>query len=170
MRPLNTKVISQHYCFVHNGSYFLTTLSVLASGKIECWGSMTETEFLEKVQSGWITIDVPDGTEVRIGDQGFVFKQANTLNPDGSTMFMHKWISKESFVADVLDSVQVAQGHESAASICYQAYEIYCTFKTDKSKETLRLAYFNVPEHSRRFILGDQDLKDGPIRSILGIK
>lgn len=161
--------IFETHCFVNNGNYFLTTLKVFKGGGIECWGCMDKTEFLEKVSSGWITVDVPDGTEVRVGDQGFVFTQAKTLRQDGSLMFDHKWISQESLVKDVLDAVHVGMGNKSVSEICFDAYYRYTLDPSKTNLEELRKAYLNVPAHNRCYILGDQDLKDFPIRDVLGI-
>jgi len=163
------RCIFETYCFIHNGNYYLTTLKVFEGGGIECWGSMDKAQFLEKTSSGWITIDVPDSTEVRIGDQGFVFTQAKTLRPDGSLIFAHKWITQEDFVKDVLDAVYVGMGNKSASEICFDAYYRYTADPSESNLEELRKAYLDVPEHNRRYVLGDQDLKDFPIRDVLGI-
>lgn len=156
-------------CFIHNGGYNLITLKVYEGGGLEYWGSKTKTDFLKDMESGWLTVDVPDGVEVRVGNQGFVFSQAKTLNSDGSTSFVHKWITKESFIQDVLDSVHVGKGNRSASEICYQAYKEYLKIGSTTAKNALREAYLDVPEHNRTYILGDQDNKDFAIRNILGI-
>jgi hypothetical protein len=162
------KQIFETYCFVHNGDYHLTTLKVFEGGIIDCWGRMEKIEFLEKVKSGFITIDVPEGTAVRIGEQEFNFHQTTTTITDGTTM-VHKWINTEEFVKDVLDSYHVSLGHPSVAALCRLAYDEYILKPSPEAKEKLRHAYLDVPAHERRFLLGDQDNKDFPIRAILGI-
>jgi len=161
--------IFETYCFIHNTNYYLTTLKVFEGGGIECWGPMDKAEFLAKTSSGWITIDVPDGTEVRIGDQGFVFTQAKTLRKDGGLMFAHKWITQADFVKAVLDAVHVGLGNKSASEICFDAYHSYILDPSKSNLEELRKAYLEVPAHNRCYILGDQDLKDFPIRDVLGL-
>jgi hypothetical protein len=162
------KLVREIYCFVHNGNYYLTTLKVFSDGMVDCWGRMDKQEFLAKIKSGWITIDVPDGTEVRIDDQGFIFNQAKTLRKDGSLMFAHKWITNDEFVKEVLDAIHRANGNKGASELCYEAYQRYDASPTRENLEALRRAYEEVPAHRRRYVLGDQDLKDGPIRSALG--
>lgn len=159
----------EEYCFVHNGNFYLATIKVWEGGIIECWGNMTKEKFLKNTATGWITVDIPDGTELRIGDQGLIVNQAKTLRQDGSVMFNHKWITQEDFEKDVLDAYHVSMGHPSASSVCWDAYGLYTIKPTEENKEKLRKAYLDIPSHKRRYVLGDQDIKDGPIRRILGI-
>lgn len=159
--------IFERDCFVNNGGYFSAKISVYEDGKIECWGIMDKDKFLKQTTSGWITVDIPDGEKLRICGQDFVVKQAETLNQDGSLMFKHKWISQAEFVREILDAVHTAKGNKSAAALCYEAYDNYLTNPTQENKEKLRVAYEDVPAHNRRFVLGDQDLKDFPILDIL---
>jgi hypothetical protein len=159
--------VFEKFCFVRNGNCYLAKISVYEGGRIECWGTMNREQFLEKANSGWITVDLPDGAELRIGDQEFVVKQAETLNQDGSLMFKHKWITQADFIKDVLDAEHTAKGNKSAAQLCCEAYDHYLQYPTPENKEKLRVAYEDVPKHNRRFVLGDQDLKDFPILDIL---
>jgi hypothetical protein len=163
------KKIFERDCFVHNGNYYATKISVYDNGNIECWGLMDKQEFLAKTKSGWITVDIPDGTGLRICDQDFVVNQEKTLNPDGSLMFIHKWITQESFIQDVLDAVHVAHGNKSASELCYEAYEGYLSNPSIVNRNKLEQVYLDVPSHNRQYILGNQDVKDFPIRNILGI-
>jgi hypothetical protein len=160
-------LIFEKYCFVHNGHYYLSTVKVYEGGGIECWGSMTKQEFIEKTNYGWITVDIPDGEELRIGDIGLIVSQAKTELP--TFRFDHKWITQESFVKDVLDAYYVSIGNKSVSELCFEAYKAYLAMPSKKNEERLRVAYNEVPEHNRHYVLGDQDLKDFPIRRILGI-
>lgn len=156
-------------CFIHNGSYFAARIQVYEGGVITYWGRHTKEEFLADLEKGWITVDIPDGEELRICNQDLVVIQGKTNYQDGRLMFVHKWITKESFKMEVLDAIDRSLGNESAASICYKAFEKYQAEPTDENLKRLRIAYGNVPQHKRLYILGDQDLKDGPIRGVLGI-
>lgn len=163
------KQIFESYCFIHNGSWFLATLKVFEGGGIEYWGRKSKEEFLKDSSSGWVTVDIPDGTELRIGEIGLIVNQAKTDLLLGCR-FDHKWISQESFVKSVLDAYHVSLGNKSASEVCFEAFEAYQKNPCVIAHAKLKDAYFDVPEHERRFILGDQDNKDFPIKHILGIK
>lgn len=163
------RCIDQQLCFVHNGSYFATTISVYENGRVYCWGWMDKQEFLDKAKSGWITAEILDGTELRYGDIGLIVNQAKTLCNDGSLMFEHRWIDQDNFIKSILDSIHIANGNPSSSEICFEALIAYQNNPNDENKETLRQAYLDVPKQKRCYILGDQDLKDFPIRKILGI-
>ena len=157
------KVIQERDCFVKNGSYFAARIKVFEDGTVDCWGRMDKSEFIEKAKSGWITVDIPDGESLRICNQDLVVKQEETLNPDGTLMFKHKWITQEEFIKDILDSIYVAQGNKTASELCQEAYEACLKMKSADNLRILVDRYLEVPKHNRCFILGDQDLKDFPI-------
>lgn len=163
-----TKIFERD-CFVHNGSYFAARISVYDNGSIECWGLMDKQEFLAKAKSGWITVDLPEVTVIRLCDQDLIVTTAKTLNKDGSLVFNHKWITQESFIQEVLDVVHRAKGNKGASEICFEAYFNYLKNPSQINEDILRIAYNDVPFQNRKYILGDQDLKDGPIRSVLGL-
>jgi hypothetical protein len=56
--------------FIHNGSYFLTTLDIYADGVAECWGLVRISELQAKVDRGWITTDAPTGGQISVHDLG----------------------------------------------------------------------------------------------------
>ena|ERR1035437_3121597 len=163
------RLFLDEYCFVHNGGWYLAKIRVFEGGIIDCWGAMNREKFLKETGTGWITVDIPDGEELRIGDQGFIVKQAETLKHDGSLMFKHRWINQEDFVKAVLDAEHTSRGNKSAGYLCVEAFDAYLANQTDENREKLRRAYFDVPSQKRRYLLGDQDLKDFPIRTALGI-
>lgn len=52
---------------------------------------------------------------------------------------------------------------ETVAEAFYQ----YCDWPSKKTFEKLKAMYEAVPSEVRRFVLGDQDLKDNPVRAAL---
>lgn len=50
---------------------------------------------------------------------------------------------------------------------CQKAWEEYDQNPTKQTRDALKEAYEGVPEKERRFILGDMDVKDIPIRMVL---
>lgn len=163
------RIVFERDCFVHNGSFYAARLKVWSDGVIDCWGHWDKAGFLEQVNKGWITVDIPEGiTKLRICNQDFDIKQSVTKKPDGNVMFEHKWITQEDFIKEVLDAVHVANGNESICKKCYNAYVKYKENPSDENKKTLRYCYNEVPKHKRIFVLGNQDLKDLPIKDILG--
>lgn len=50
---------------------------------------------------------------------------------------------------------------------CHDAYQLFQEDPTEETREKLREAHEAVPEHNRRFVLADMDVKDIPIRMII---
>lgn len=285
--------------FIHNGSYFLTTLDLYADGLVECWGVVPIASLHKKVESGWITTAPPIGGQISIHDLGSgtlsevkwerseadiipaveaLFQQ---LNPDGQNLFDlderrrklaaelniperqvghsrmrsnygiyrlgengeeiagaslpvfwsspdgliltecfiyadgklsigygtqlhsveemralfdteririsvgnnewinipglgrfkvrkgHWYIEKEELWKDILNGLNVLNGHPDIVERCFQAFLAYQEDATDENRERLRTAYEAVPKHHRLYTQRDQDAKDHTIRRIL---
>ena len=166
------KVIKSRDCFIHNGGYFAATIKVLEGGFVDYWGVKTREEFIKDVESGWVTVDIPDGETLRICNQDLVVRVEETRwqydRPDdnikiGDLMFRHKWVTKESFKMEILDAIDTAKGNKPASQLCYEAFINYENNPNAETQRKLKKAYEDVPEHNRIFILGDQDLKDKPL-------
>ena len=56
--------------FIHNGSFFLSTVDVSADGAIDCWGFVDRALFREKVANGWVDPRPPAGCDVSIHSLG----------------------------------------------------------------------------------------------------
>ena len=74
------------------------------------------------------------------------------------------WTKEEDFLKDVLDDIEVLRGEKGVVKIAIEAWETFIKEPSAPNKEILRVAYENVPEDKRRFLLGDIDAKDYPIR------
>jgi hypothetical protein len=145
-----------HHAFIHNGPYFLTEIKVYQDGMVDCWGLVDIEEFKQKVRQGWVVTSLPEGAEVSISFLAD-FKATN----------VETWIEEEEFVKEVLDDIEFLNGRPTADVRCQQAYEKFQQEPSEEARQALREAYEAMPEHNRRYVLGDMDVKDIPIRMII---
>ena len=145
--------------FICNGSYFLTTLRIFENGNVDCWGIVSFDEFVQKVEEGWVTVELPDADIYEIcidglGDivAGYEFQNYKT-NAD--------------LIAEVKDIIAELNGLPNSLQRCKMAWFSYQSCPIDEKRELLREAYEAVPRNNRMYILGDQDRKDYPIRAVL---
>lgn len=146
------------------GEYWFCSLDVFSDSKILIYGTgerlvVTPEEVAHLVETGVLVSRIPAGSTIRIEDLGEIT------------------ISKENYCVDVReklkeipDTIARLNDQPTLQMICYKAYEEYNKDPTAENKERLRVAYENVPAHKRIYVLADQDLKDGPICEILGIR
>lgn len=142
--------------FIHNGTYYLANIDVYRDGMIECWDWVNFEGFKEKVRSGWVVTQPPEGAEVGIFPLGS-FKITN-----GSFE-----VTSEELIKEVADVIDLLQGRPTASERCREAWANYRKFPSDTTKYTLRTAYDAIPRHYRDFVLQNQDTNDGPIRTVL---
>jgi hypothetical protein len=142
--------------FIHNGDYYLTHLSIFRDGMVDCWGLVSFEEFKEKVRSGWVVTRPPPDARVRVS-----FLAVFTAT-DASYR-----IDPEEFIREVADEIEGLNGRPTTSDRCQAAWAAHRESPSEATKEALRVAYEAVPEHLRRFVLGDQDVKDHPIRRVL---
>lgn len=144
------------FIYIHNLNYYLTELRIYADGKIDCWELVNYEEFVEKVINGWVVTELPKNTEVSVFQLGCFTATA-----------VRNWVKPEELVKEVADIIKELNGIPDTSKICQLAFEEYQKNPIEDNKERLRTAYESIPEHNRRYVLGDMDRKDGPIRSIL---
>jgi predicted NAD-dependent protein-ADP-ribosyltransferase YbiA (DUF1768 family) len=144
------------HVFIHNGDYFLTDLKIYADGLIDCWGLVTLEEFREKVRSGWVATTLPE-------------------NGQASAHHLARWefknpriINAEALIKEVVDTVADLQGSPSSSVQFNAALSSFLADRTEESRTALRAAYVEVPQHMRRYLLGDQDMADWPVRVLIG--
>jgi hypothetical protein len=142
--------------FIHNCQYHLTHISIYRDGMVDCWGLVTFEQFKQKVRSGWVVTQPPPNATVSVS---FL---ASFTAADASY-----WIKAEEFIREVADEIEELNGRLTSRDRCSKAWHAYNEIPSDATKEVLRLAYEAVPEHNRRFVLGDMDRKDYPIRRVL---
>lgn len=144
------------FLYIHNFNYFLTELKVYADGIIDCWYLVTLEEFKQKIAQGWVTTSLPEGEEVSIH-----------LLSDITTNQVVNSIKPEELIKEIEDTIQELNGKPTSSDRCQEAYERYLNAPTAEHKTQLRVAYYAMPEHMRVFVLGDMDVKDAPITSII---
>jgi hypothetical protein len=143
--------------FIHNGgTYFLTQIEVYPDGTIECWGHVTLEEFEQKVGSGWVVTSLPEYAEVHIHHLA-TFRAKDVIS----------FVQEGDLLKEVRDIIAQFQGYPSLSKRCLDAFFRYLDEPTQKNREQLQEAYTAIPLDLRMYILGDQDVKDKPIRTIL---
>lgn len=144
------------FLYIHNLGYSLTELKVYADGMIDCWGLITLEEFKQKIAKGWATTSLPEGAGVYIHLLG-----------DVTTSQVENFILPQELIKEIEDTIQELNGELTSSDRCQEAYKRYLNAPTAKHKTQLRVAYYAMPEHMRVFVLGDMDVKDAPITSII---
>jgi predicted NAD-dependent protein-ADP-ribosyltransferase YbiA (DUF1768 family) len=74
------------------------------------------------------------------------------------------WVSAEELLGEVADQIDQLNGRPDSTGRCLRILDGYLETRTETDRQQLRAAYLAVPEHLRRFVLGDMDAKDGPLR------
>ena len=74
-RIVRTKPVTKTYgkaipAFIHNGSYYLSTVDVFADGAINCWGFVDLALFRDKLAQGWVVPRARVGGTVSIHNLG----------------------------------------------------------------------------------------------------
>lgn len=71
-RISRTKVVDGFVtpAFIHNGSFFFVNLQVYADGLVNCWELLDLELFKDKLSSGWVKTQVPDGKQVHVHGLG----------------------------------------------------------------------------------------------------
>jgi hypothetical protein len=146
-----------HRAFIHNGgTYFLTEIKVYQDGMIDCWELVDVEGFKQKVEQGWVVTSLPEGAVVSI-----------TLLAQFAATKVLTGIKEVEFVKEIVDDIEFLNGRPTAAEKCLKAYEAFQAEPTKEARQRLRETYEAIPEHNRRFVLGDMDVKDIPIRMII---
>lgn len=148
---------SWRHIFIKNGgTYHLSALKVYADGMINCWGLVDFTTFQQKVASGWVATDLPQGA------QASAFELGNWC-------FDQPWsaLTPHLLIAEVADEIEHLAGRPTSEDRCIAALDRYLDEMSEDNLAALRDAYHAVPEHLRIFLLGDQDAKDWPLRVLI---
>ncbi|GER89807.1 hypothetical protein KDW_39690 [Dictyobacter vulcani] len=76
-------------------------------------------------------------------------------------------MTPEGLIAEVADEIEYLAGRPTLEERCLVALDRYVEVQDAEQLAALREAYLAVPEHQRRFLLHDQDVKDWPLLTIL---
>lgn len=147
---------SWRHVFIKNGTYFLSDLKVYADGMIDCWGLVDLATFRKKVASGWVATSFPQGARAS------AFHLLNWKFDEPEV-----WLTPEQLIAEVADEIERLAGRPTTNDKCLVALDSYLDEPTDEHLTALRNAYYAVPEHLRIYLLGDQDAKDFPLRTLI---
>lgn len=143
--------------FIHNGgTYFLTDLKIYADGLVDCWELMNLDEFRQKVASGWVAVEVPPGATI----------SAHHL-VHGTVAELRSAVTGDELIGEVTDEIDRLAGRPTSSERCRTALDAFLDAPDEERRAALRTAYFAIPAHQRRYVLGDMDAKDGPIRTLI---
>jgi hypothetical protein len=142
--------------FIKNGPHHLTNLKVYQDGMVDCWELVSFKRFQQRIEDGWVVTRLPEGAEV------FAF-------PLGSFVAtkVKNFVTEAELVKEVADAIDELNGRPTSMARCLEAYEAYQAAPGNDARERLRDAYEAMPAHNRRYVLGDMDSKDFPIRAIV---
>jgi hypothetical protein len=137
--------------------YRLSELTVFADGLITigCRDCDLET-FREEVRRGVVATAIPDGARVGHRDLG-------TWEMSGSDL-----ISEDDLIGAVEDFMAGMRGRPGSGCRLGDALEAYLADRSEQKRLALRTAYLAVPWHHRRYLLGDMDWKDWPLKVLAG--
>ncbi|MFG2511115.1 NADAR family protein [Streptomyces sp. NPDC048584] len=144
------------HAFIRNGDYHLTDLFIYADGLIDCWGLVTLEEFEEKLRSGWVATELPDGARA----SAFALAQWKFTEP-------RTWLTPEFLVAEIRDTIDQLNRRPDSTDRCLAAVDVFLADRTEENRETAREAYFAIPETQRHYALGDMDHKDWPLQVLV---
>jgi hypothetical protein len=144
------------FVYIKNLSYYLTEMKIYSDGMIDCWGLMNLDEFKQKLESGWVTLSIPEGATVDI----HMLSSLKISEADN-------YISDKEFLKEIQDIIADLNDEPTSLELCRSSYERYLNNQTAENKKKLRQAYYAMPEHMRHFVLGDMQAKDSPITTII---
>ncbi|MFJ6773931.1 hypothetical protein ACIQOV_23765 [Kitasatospora sp. NPDC091257] len=140
--------------FIRNGgNYFLTDLLIYADGLIDCWGLVTVEEFAEKLRSGWVATTFEDGARASAHHVA-AWKFAE----------VQSWTTPEELLGEVGDEIDRLNGRPDSTGRCLATVTVFRAEPSEEQRAVLREAYLAIPEHLRRYALGDMDSKDWPLK------
>lgn len=145
------------HAFIRNGGkYFLTDLLIYADGMVDCWGLETLGGFADKLASGWVATDLSEGAQASAHHlASWKFAEPKT------------WLTPEMLLGEVRDDIDNLNGRPDSTGRCLSAVDVFRDEPTETNRTAVREAYEAIPEHLRRYALGDMDRKDFPLRVIV---
>ncbi|MGE7439471.1 NADAR family protein [Kitasatospora sp. NPDC001175] len=142
------------HVFIRNGGdYFLTDLLIYADGLVDCWGLVTVEELAEKLRSGWVATTLEDGARASAHHVA-AWKFAE----------VQSWTTPEELLGEVRDEIDRLNGRPDSTGRCLAAVTVFRAEPSEEQRAALREAYLAIPEHLRRYALGDMDSKDWPLK------
>jgi predicted NAD-dependent protein-ADP-ribosyltransferase YbiA (DUF1768 family) len=145
------------HVFINNGgTYFLTDLKIYADGLVDCWELVDFDVFQEKVRRGWVATSLAkNGRASAHLLASWQFKDPRSIGPD-------------ELIAEVRDTIAELQEAPTSSQRLKGVLEAFVADPSEANRSLLRQAYVEIPEHLRRFVLGDQDMEDWPLKVLVG--
>jgi len=144
------------HVFIKNMStYFLADLKVYADGLIDCWGLVNIDGFREKVRQGWVATALAEHGEASAHHLG----RWRFEDP--------RCITAAQLIAEVEDTLAELQGRPTSSQRLGDVLESFLADQSDVNRSALRVAYDAIPKHLRRYVLGDQDMADWPVKVLI---
>lgn len=146
----------RHVFIKNGGTYFLADLLIYADGMVDAWEPLDFDGFCAKVRSGWVATSITPGAP------------ASAHNLAGWTM-TEPWgtVTAEELIGEVRDEIARLRGEPTSEDRCRDAVRAYIAAPAPERLEELSAAYQAVPEHLRIYLLGDMDVRDEPIITLL---
>ncbi len=142
--------------FIDNGCYHVTDLKIFQDGKIDCWNGLIDFEqFTQEVKRGWIRTTAPKGKII-----SFTFL-GESLATDMDC------VEENELIKEVQDVIDRLNNKPTTSDVCRDIYTKFQKDPTTENKAKLKNAYEKIPKHMRRFVLGDMNAKDYPIKEII---
>lgn len=135
------------------GRAILTDLEVYADGSIFCWEWVDVAGLKDKLRSGWVA------TSFETGARASVHHLASWRFAEPRS-----WITPDQLLGEVADEIDKLNGRPDSTGRCLQSLDRYLQTRSEPDRVALRAAYEAIPEHLRRYALGDMDCKDWPLR------
>jgi len=142
--------------FIHNGNYYLTELYIYADGVINCWENVTLDGLRGKIRSGWVATALPPGARASVHDLA-------SWKFDEPTV----WLTGDQLIGEVADEIDRLNERPDSTERLQAAIRQYVADRTEDNRLLVRERYEAVPAHHRMYVVGDQDLKDFPVRVLI---
>jgi hypothetical protein len=126
------------YGIVKNGMYFFAEITVFSDGMIRCWELMDFNTFKKKLKSGWIRINLPKDSELRIHNFGVV--NAKEFLPEKTD---------EDFIKEIEDSITELNGGKGRCRKCIDLFKNYLLKDTEQNYLDLKNKFEDLPSHKR---------------------
>lgn len=112
--------------------------------------------FEEYIQSEKIISSLPDSSKLFIKHIGLI----EILETNYSVNAYDKF-------REIVEDVKKMNGNQTFSELAYSLFKEYNENPSEKLRSELKEAYESIPNHLRKYVLGDMDAKDWPIRIII---
>jgi len=126
------------HAIIYNHHYYLSEIMVYADGIIDCWDLIDLESFKERLQSGRIRINLPEGSTLRMHNLGNI--KIEDFTPVKSN---------EDFIIEIEDAIEELNGRQTGSEICRELFRQYLMKPSQAIMDSLRTAYHNLPSHQR---------------------